>query len=355
MLRSVSVGPDPLRPLVRSEEELEDLLSRPSARAIAALSGLTGDVVVLGAGGKMGPSLARMARRALDANANGVRREVIAVSRFSAPERRAALERDGVRTRACDLLDPAAVAGLPDATAVLFLAGVKFGTGTDAARTWAVNTYVPGLVAQRYRGVPTVAFSSGNVYPFVPTDSTGATEDTPPAPVGEYASSVLGRERVFEHFARAHATPTVLIRLNYAAELRYGVPVDIARKVLAGEPIDLAMGYANVIWQGDANAMALAALGSAATPAHVINLTGPERVSIRALATTLGERLGRAAQFTGTESGTALLSDASNAIAALGPLTVPLATLTEWVAAWARAGGAAFDLPTHYEARDGSF
>ncbi|MCP3917811.1 MAG: NAD(P)-dependent oxidoreductase [bacterium] len=335
---------------IDSVEELEELLSRPSLAAAAALARIGGDVVVLGAGGKMGPSLARMVRRAL-----GAEHRVIAVSRYSRPAARAELEAAGVETLARDLLDADAIRALPDAGAVFFLAGVKFGTGADAARTWTVNAYLPGLVAERYRGVPTVAFSSGNVYPFVPADSAGATEDTAPAPVGEYAASVLARERVFEHFARAHATPTTLVRLNYAAELRCGVPHDIARLVHAGRPIDLTTGYANVIWQGDANALALAGLEWTATPPRVMNVTGAERVSIRALAEAFGERFGRAPEFVGTESATALLNDARPALAAFGPPAVTLERLVDWVAQWVDSGGATYGLPTHYEVRDGAF
>lgn len=334
--------------------ELEDRLSAPSPAAIGALRGIRGDVVVLGAGGKMGPSLARMAARARQAG--GAPGRVVAVSRFGDAAVRSYLDDHGVHTITADLLDPRAVDSLPDAAAVFFLAGTKFGTGAAAARTWAHNAVLPGLVAARYRGVPTVVFSSGNVYPFVPVgDGCGAAEDTEPAPVGEYAWSVLARERIFEHFAITAGTPVLLFRLNYAAELRYGVPVDVALKVLAGEPIDLTTGHCNVIWQGDANAMALASLGLAEAPAAVLNVTGPETIAVRDLALRFGERFGKEPRFLGVEAGTALLSDAGRAHRQFGPARVPLDRLVAWIADWVSAGGPTRGAPTHYEVRDGRF
>lgn len=332
---------------------LEEALSRPTEAAVAALGALEGDLVVLGAGGKMGPSLARMAARALEQA--GSPHGVLAVARFTNPAASEELERAGVRCVARDLLAPGAFEDLPDAGAVAFLAGTKFGTAGDAAATWATNAWLPGLVAQRYAGAPTVVFSSGNVYPFVPVTGGGADEDTPVAPVGEYAWSVVARERVFEHFSRALGTPTTIYRLNYAAELRYGVPLDLALKVQRGEPIDLRAGHVNVIWQGDANAHALACLRVAASPPRIVNVTGPETLAVRDLAERLGQALGRAPVFAGAEAETALLSDSSLARALFGPPRVSIEELIEWTIAWLRAGGAVYDKPTHFEVRDGVF
>ena len=332
---------------------LGESLSHPSAAAVEAVSGLDGDLLVLGAGGKMGPSLARMARRALDRS--GSRSAVIAASRFTRPERRAEIEEAGARALRCDLLDREAVAALPDAAAVIFMVGTKFGTRGDESATWAINACLPGVVAERYAGRPTVVFSSGNVYPLVSVDGGGATEDTPPAPIGEYAQSVLARERVFEHFSRRAGTPTTILRLNYAAELRYGVPLDIARKVREERPIDLAMGHFNAIWQGDANAIALACLGIAESPPRILNVTGPERVSVRALAARFGEEFGKTPVLAGGEAETALLSDASRAMALFGPPNVSLDELIDWIAEWLERGGTTFDAPTHYQTRDGAY
>lgn len=332
---------------------LEESLSRPSAPAVAAMAALTGDLVVLGAGGKLGPSLARMAARALQeaGSAHGV----IAVARFTKPAVRAELDRAGVRTVVCDLLDRRALAALPDAGAVAFLAGTKFGTTGAEALTWAINAWLPGLVAERYTGVPTVVFSSGNVYPFVPVASGGATEATPVDPIGEYAWSVVARERVFEHFSRTRGTPTTIYRLNYAAELRYGVPLDIALRVYRGETIDLSNGHVNVLWQGDANAMALACLTLAASPPRILNVTGPRTLAVRELAQWFGSHFGREPSFAGVERDTALLSDSSQACAAFGPPRVSIEELCAWIAAWIAAGGATYDQPTHFEVRDGAF
>jgi nucleoside-diphosphate-sugar epimerase len=330
-----------------TSSELEELLSRPCHGARAALARLAGPLVVLGAGGKLGPSLARMAARA------GA--DVVAVSRFGGGAARAELEAAGVRTLAVDLVDARAVDGLPDAGALLFLAGTKFGTGADPATTWALNAGVPWNVARRYAGTPTVVFSSGNVYPLVPVDGPGASEDTPPAPLGEYAWSVLARERLFEHASRAHGTPVLLYRLNYAVELRYGVAVDVALRVRDGAPIDLTTGHVNLIWQGDANRAALRCVELCASPARALNVTGTERVSVRALAQRFGELLGRAPVFTGAEAPRALLSDARAARALCGPPAVDLEQLTRWIAAWLAADGALLGKPTRYEARDGAF
>jgi nucleoside-diphosphate-sugar epimerase len=315
-----------------------------------ALAGLRGDLVVLGAGGKMGPTLARMACLAL-----GGRRSVVAVARFSDARSREGLEKAGVRTVACDLLEPGSVRSLPDAGAVIYMPAVKFGTAGAEATTWATNSFLPGLVADRYRGVPHVVFSTGNVYPLVPVASGGATEETPPGPIGEYAQSVLGRERVFEHFSRKQGTPVAIFRLNYAAELRYGVPLDVALKVRAGSPVDLRMGHVNVIWQGDANGYALRCLAHAQSPPFVINVTGPETVSLRKLAQDIGERLDREPFFEGCEEETALLSNASKAHRLFGPPEVRYEALVDGVVEWVKRGGQTLGRPTHFQTRDGAF
>lgn len=339
--------------VLETVEQLDERLSRPAPELIEDLARLPGDIVILGVGGKMGPTLARMARRAADEA--GARRHVIGVSRFSEPGVREELEAAGVETIACDLLDRAAVARLPDAPNVIFMAGRKFGSTGDEARTWAMNAYVPALVAERYRDARIAVFSSGNVYPLVPVASGGATEECPPAPVGEYAQSVLARERVFEYFSRLHGTPVVLLRLNYAIDLRYGVLLDVAQRVAARMPIDLAMGHVNVIWQGDANAIALRSLTLCDSPPRVLNVTGPETVSIRWLATEFGARLGVAPVFEGCEADTALLSNAARCFKHFGYPTVPLAQMIDWVAHWVKIGGPTLGKPTHFEQREGKF
>ncbi len=340
-------------PPIRSEEELEENLSRPTDGVIRDLARLDGDVLVVGAGGKMGPTLARMARRALDEA--GSRSAVIAVARFSDGRARGRLDRAGVRTVRCDLCDRAAVDELPDAGAVVFMAGAKFGTSGAAHRTWATNCLAAANAAERYASVPTVVLSTGNVYPLVPVESGGATEETPPAPIGEYAQSALGRERLFEFFARERGTPAVLFRLNYAVELRYGVLRDLADKVIAGAPVDLRMGHLNCIWQRDANAAVLRSLALAAVPPLVLNVTGPEVLSVRGLAERFGSLLGTRPVLVGEEQPTALLSNAKLATTLFGSPATPIDTAIEWVAEWTRRGGTTLAKPTHFETRDGAF
>ena len=339
------------------EAALEEALSCPTpglCRTFADLGG--GDILVLGAGGKMGPTLARMARRALDA-CGRAGQKVIAVARFTDPAARRGLEAAGVVTVAADLSDRAQVQALPEAADVIFMAGQKFGTVDAPETTWMMNTYVPALVAERYAGPSTriVAFSTGCVYPNAPVTAGGSRESDPLEPVGDYANSCVGRERIFTHFANTLGTRVALFRLNYAIDLRYGVLVDIARKVRDGEPVDVAMGHVNVIWQGDANARALQCLAHAACPPFALNVTGPETVSVRALAHRFGERFGVAPILVGEEAGTALLSDASRSNALFGYPTVPLDTLVGWVADWLARGGRLLNKPTHYETRDGKY
>lgn len=336
-----------------SDDALEEVMSRPAPGVAAAMKALDGDLVILGAGGKMGPSLARQARRAMDAVA--ATHQVIAVSRFSDPSSRAMLEAQGVKTVVADLLDPASVEALPDAAAVIFMAGMKFGATGAASLTWAMNTLAPAWVGRRYAGVPTVVFSSGNVYPFMPVSGPGATEATPPAPVGEYAQSVLGRERIFEHYANTLDTPVLIFRLFYAAELRYGVLHDVANCVWSGRPVDVTMGQANCIWQGDANGMALRSVALAESPARCLNVSGPQRCIFRDLAKEFGRRFNRPVDFEGKETATALICDASEAVRRFGAPAVSLDRLTGWVADWVQRGGTTLGKPTHFEVRDGKF
>jgi len=342
-------------PAPSSDAELDDALSRPAPFAANALAATRGDLLVLGAGGKMGWSLAAMARRALDA-AGGSGRRVIAVSRFEKPGATEPFRRAGVETIASDLLADGALAALPDADNVLFLAGMKFGSTGNLPATWAMNTFLPGLVARRFAASRIVALSTGNVYPLVPVASGGAEEGDPVAPVGEYAISCLGRERLFSYESEQRGTAVALIRLNYANALRYGVVTDIARKVMRSEPVDLAMGHVNVIWQGDSNAQALAAFPLASSPPLVLNVTGPEVASVRDVATRLAALLDAPPPvFVGTEAPTALLSNAARAAGLFGPPSVPLDRLLEWTASWLRSGGSLLDKPTGFEKRDGRF
>jgi nucleoside-diphosphate-sugar epimerase len=338
---------------IRDVDQLEELLSEPSAAAIDALRAVAGDVVVLGVAGKMGPTLARMARRALDAA--GVAGRVIGVSRFSSPADQQALERHGIETVRCDLLDEAALSRLPDAPNVIFMAGRKFGSTGDESYTWAMNTYLPALVCRRYAASRIVAFSTGNVYGLTPKGRGGSREEDSPAPTGEYAISCLGRERMFEYFSRSRGTPVAILRLNYASEMRYGVLADLAGRVLRREPIDLTMGYFNVIWQADANAMALAALAHTSSPPFVVNLAGPEELSVRATCNELGRAMGVDVSFSGAEAEDALLSNGARGRRLFGEPRVDAARLLAWTADWTMRGGDSLGKPTHFESRTGHF
>ena len=332
-----------------SEAELEDLLSTPSDADRAALSALKGNLLMLGAAGKMGPSLARLAKRAAP------HLNVIAVARFSEAHLRPELENDGIETHARDLLAPGALDALPEAENVIYLAARKFGTTGDASPTWATNTVLPGLVAQRYPKSRIISWSTGNVYPLVPIESGGATEETPLAPVGEYGQSALGRERIFEYYSRAQGTPVCMLRLNYAVDLRYGVLVDIARQVQAGQTINLEAGHVNVIWQGDANSICLRAWDLCASPPSALNVTGSETLTVREIAEAVGERLGVTPRFTGTPAATALLSNSSKCRALFGAPRVSTPQLLDWVVQWMTQGGRLLAKPTHFAVRDGKF
>lgn len=336
-----------------SVEQLEADLATPSAALVDDMSRVEGDVMLLGAGGKMGPSLAMLARNALDQAGN--KANVVAVSRFSDESVARRLNEAGVRTVRSDLLGDGALKALPDAPNVIYMAAMKFGATGQEPLTWAMNTYLPGRVAERYRDSRIVAFSSGNIYPLSPLTSGGPTEDDPTGPVGEYAQSVLGRERMFQYFSDRNSTPTVLLRLNYAVEMRYGVLVDLATAIMAGEAIDLAMGQVNVIWQGDANEITLRSLHLCSTPANILNITGPETVSVRRLARRLGTRMGKEPIFTGEEQPTALLNDAYRSHALFGYPKVALGTIIDRVADWVAAGRESHGKPTGFQVRSGKF
>jgi nucleoside-diphosphate-sugar epimerase len=352
------VAPAPLLPRATeaplSEDDLDELLTAPTEATVAAVSALDGDLMLLGAGGKMGPSLARLARRSIVAA--GLPRRVICVSRFGSGDLAKGLAADGIETIACDLLERRELTAIPDVPNILYLAGFKFGATAAPHRTWAMNAYLPATVAERFHDARIVALSTGNVYPQVPIDSGGANEQTLPDPVGEYAQSCLARERMFEYMAEARGTRSVLVRLNYATDLRYGVLVDIAGKVHRGEPVDVSMGYVNTIWQGDANAVLLRAFDLCAAPPDVLNLTGPETLSVRQIALDIASLLGLPEpQFTGDEAATALLNDASRCHELYGPPDVPARTLVEWTASWVASDLPSLAKPTHFETRDGRF
>lgn len=328
---------------------LEDALSTPSRELVAELQRAPGDIMVLGVGGKMGPTLARMAKRAAPA------RRVIGVARFSEPGLREQLQQHGIECVQADLLSRDALAQLPAVENIVFMAGRKFGSTGSEWLTWAMNAHVPALVAERFARSRIVAFSTACVYPFVDTAGDGAREEVPPtAPSGEYANSCVARERLFEHFSHQYATPGRLIRLSYAIDMRYGVLHDVAQKVIRREPIDLSMGYANVIWQGEANDWTLRSLAHCTTPTSPLNLSGP-KVRIRDVATALGKRLGIAPVLTGTEAPTAWLIDSREAYRLFGPPQVSLETMLDWTADWVARGGQSLGKPTHYEARDGKY
>ena len=341
--------------MICTESQLEELLSRPGADELDFMRRLEGDLLILGAGGKMGPSLAkRIGRARREVGGTG---RVIAVSRFSQVQERESIEAAGVETVVADLLDRQAVASLPESRNILFLAGRKFGSTDRPDLTWAINTIVPTNVAARYPKARVVVFSTGNVYPFVAPETGGSVEIGETAPRGEYANSCLGRERVFEYFARETGLRALIFRLNYATDLRYGILPEIARQVYAGEPVSLEVGYFNIIWQGDANSYALRALELAESPARILNVTGPEVVSVRETALWYGRRFGREVCITMEERGRprALLNNAAQCHDLLGRPTVDLAELLEMVAGWVESGGRSLGKPTHFEVTDGRF
>ncbi len=331
---------------IKTVFELEEILSRPSAADIECMRRLDGDFLILGASGKMGPSLARLCRRAADAA--GQPRRVIAVSRRVISE-------PGVEAISCDLLNRDAVDRLPDCPNVLYLVGRKFGSSGSPELTWAMNAIVPSVVAERFSRSRIVVFSTGNVYPLRDVTGRGSTESDPPAPVGEYAQSCLGRERVFEYYSNQGGLRCALFRLNYAVDLRYGVLVDIARKVYSGELVDLTVPAFNVIWQRDANSYALRSLEYCESPPRILNITGRETLTVRAVAEFFAVRFNRECRFRGVPGPVALLSDASLSHSLMGPPDVSTETLMEMVAAWIEAGGETLNKPTRFEVPDGRF
>jgi nucleoside-diphosphate-sugar epimerase len=329
---------------------LEEFMSTPSAELAADLARAPGDILVLGVGGKMGPTLARMAKRAAPD------RRVIGVARFSESGLRGKLESQGVECIACDLLERAALERLPRAPNLVFMAGHKFGAAGNAAFTWAMNVGVPYMVAETFRESRIVAFSTACVYPYVAPESGGAREDLPATPPpGDYANSCVGRERAFEYGSLRHGTPGRVVRLEYAIDMRYGVLHDIAAAVHAGRPVDVSMGHVNVIWQGDANEQALRLLAHCTSPTSPLNVSGPETLAVRELATELGRRLGKKPVFAGNEGASAWLVDTSAAQRLLGAPRVPLAAMLDWTADWVARGGASLGKPTHFETRDGKY
>lgn len=334
---------------IADEAELEEVMTRPDAGLVADLAAVPGDILVLGGAGKMGPTLCRLAKRADPA------RRVIAVARWSEPGLRERMESWGIECLAAELTDRAALAALPDAPNVIFMAARKFGSTGNEALTWAMNVVLPAMVAERWAASRIVFFSTGNVLPLSPLNGAAPDESAIPAPIGEYAASCLGRERAFQHGANTRGTRCFGIRLNYAIDLRYGVLHDVATKVWDGKPVPLAMGHANVIWQGDANAWTLRALRHADAACPIMNVTGPETVSIRWLATRFGALMGKEPVFHGAEANEALLSNAAWAHGLFGYPRVPLERMIHWVADWVRRGGRALGKPTKFEVRDGRF
>lgn len=338
---------------IENIEQLEELLSEPTEAAIKALGALDGDLIVLGVAGKMGPTLARMAVKASELA--GVRRRVIGVARFSEAGVEARLRASSIETIRCDLLDPSQLDALPDVPNVVFMTGMKFGATSQEGRTWAMNCWLPGLVCRKYRHSRIVAFSTGNVYGLTPVARGGSIESDPLRPVGEYAQSCLGRERLFDYFSRTNDIPMSVLRLNYATEMRYGVLVDLAQQVRQGRPVNVTMGHVNALWQADANAMALASFAHASSPPAVLNLAGPELLSVRRVAEEFAGRFGQSLTVEGIESSDALLSNSQRSHRLFGYPRVSAGQMIAWIADWLQRGGGTLDKPTHFEVRHGQF
>lgn len=339
--------------IIENEQQLEELLSRPTPEVVELFKTIEGDIIFLGIAGKIGPSIARMAKRACDEA--GVLKRIIGVSRFSNEQEKKHIESFGIETIRGDLLDPEFVKSLPKVKNVIFLAGMKFGAEGNLSLTWAMNTYVPALVAEHYKDSRIVAFSTGCIYPLVPVESDGSLETDRPDAIGEYAQSCLGRERMFEYGSIKYGTPVSLIRLNYSVEMRYGVLVDVASKVKNDQVVDLAMGYFNVIWQGDMNAMTLRSLTKCTSPANILNITGTETLSVRQVALEFGRLFGKTPGFSGTEAPTALLSNAGLSHQLFNKPGVSTGQIIKWTANWIENKKRLLNKQTHFEVRDGKY
>lgn len=339
--------------MISTVEQLEKFMTEPSQALIEDIKKIEGDIMILGIGGKMGPTLAIKAKRAIEAA--GLNKKIIGVSRFSSGDLQQHLEANGVETIAADLLNEEQLTALPEVENVIYMAGYKFGTVGNEDYTWAMNTYLPGRVAERFKNAKIVVFSSGNIYPFAPLLQANCSEDITPEPIGEYAQTTLGRERIFTHFAKKHGTPMVMYRLNYANELRYGVLLEIAKAIYEQQPLDVTMGTVNVIWQGDANEYAIRSLLHCECPPKLLNITGPENLSIRWLAKEFGKRFDKQPIFVGEEQQTALINTAAHAHKLFGYPLVTLEEMLDLVAHWVQHDGATLNKPTHFQERKGAF
>lgn len=338
---------------ILDDNHLEELLSTPSPGVVDTLARLDGDLMFLGVGGKMGPTMARMAVRGLALA--GRKQRVFGVARFSQTGLPDRLQHHGIVPLRCDLLDPQQVQRLPDVPNVIAMVGMKFGATGQEALTWAMNAHVPALICQKFAKARIVAFSTGNVYGLAPVARGGSLESDPLQPVGEYSQSCLGRERMYEYFSRTQRIPMAILRLNYATEMRYGVLVDVCQRVFGGQPVDVAMGYLNALWQGDANAMGLCAFDHLSCPPRILNLAGPELLSVRQLAEEFGRLLGKTPLVEGTEAADAFLSNAQESHRLFGYPRVSVRQMIHWIADWTRRGGTTLGKPTHFQVRDGKF
>lgn len=338
---------------MKSIEQLYQTLLEPSEALIADIAKIKGDILVMGAGGKMGPALTILAKKAIDKA--GISKKIIAASRFSEPGLQQQLQAAGIETHAVDLLEDEQLQSLPQVENLLYMAGQKFGTTGKEWFTWAMNAYLPGRVALQYKDSRIVVFSTGNVYPLSSVSKGGVSEEQPVGPLGEYAQSCLGRERMFQYGASKYNTPLFIYRLNYANDVSYGVLLEIAKSVYAGKPIDLRMGHVNVIWQGDANEMAIRALLHCETPAKIVNITGPETAPVRWIATEFGKLFEKEVVFINEEQSTALLSNASESFRLFGYPRVTLKQMIAVLADWLKEGGKTINKPTHFQEREGQF
>jgi len=339
--------------LIEKESALKDLLAQPSDALVKMMKEIEGDILILGIGGKIGPTLGRMAINAI--HEAGVDKRVTGVSRFSNQQLKEELEEYGIKTITCDLLDEEAVQSLPMEKNVIFMAGRKFGTQGNQPLTWAMNNIVPANVARNFPESRMVVFSTGCVYPFVDNSRGGYTEQDIPDPVGEYSNSCLGRERIFEYYSNLNHTPICILRLNYAIDLRYGVLCDIASRIWNDNPVDITVPRFNVIWQGDAAKQTLLSLQQAKSPSNILNITGPENLFTREVALKMGELLEKEVRFAGEEGEKALLNNAQRAAELFGYPSVPVSKMIQWTAHWIRIGGVLWDKPTHFEVNDGRY